>query len=208
MLVNGDIVRFTVNQSLTTTGAVIINVFHYQAAAITGTISTVAQYEAMITDFMASVMSHFAFFQSEDLSYVSTTLDNVTNLVDQTTYTATSPTEGDFAGPSNSGQTALSFKLIRTNRSTRNGSKRLGGVADGQLDTADGSNLVGSVPIGNITAALAATLPMVLPSAAGVDLIPVIARKPALGLPVTVFNPIASAEYRGVGSQNSRKELL
>lgn len=208
MLQNNDIVRFTVNQSLSIVGAQIINVFHYRVFSLVGIVTTQAHYQQIIRDFMGTVVTTFAPLQSIQLDYTNTVFDNMTNLVDQATLVDDVDLHGSFNGPSEPAQVALSFKLLRTNRTTRHGSKRIGGIADGVLDTPNGVNLVNSTPVNAIEAALSQIVDVVISTGIQLSLEPVIVRRAPLGLPITVFNAISGAEYRGAGSQNSRKELL
>jgi len=208
MLNENDIVRFTVKQTIIASGAEVFNVFYYQAQDIAGVIETPEDYADMISDFMATVMGPVSQIQSSNLDYTSTIFDNLTNNLDQFTSTATSPSTGAVPSASEPSQTALSFKLVRATRLTRNGSKRIGGIAVGLITDPKGQSLVGNAQIVAVENALSQNVDMVLSDDQAVTLVPVIIRKPAVAGPVTVFNFVSDAVYRGVGSQNSRKELL
>jgi len=113
-----------------------------------------------------------------------------------------------LAQPSDPGGTALSFKLIRSNRTTRNGSKRIGGIGDDIIDDTTGASLSSQPGIAAIENAFESPFPVTVSGSASCTLRPVIVRRPATGLPVSVFQRVSACEFRGIGSQVSRKRLL
>lgn len=208
MLSNNDIVRFTVKQTILASGAEVFNVFYYQAQNVVGTIDETDDYEQIITDFMGTVMTPVSAMQSSNLDYTSTVYDNLTNNLDQYTFTAATPSTGQVPSASEPSQTALSFKMVRSTRVTRNGSKRVGGIAVGLITDPKGQSLAAAATTIAIQDAFAAPVDVVISVGKELTLVPVIIRRPAADAPVTVFNYVAACIYRGVGSQNSRKELL
>lgn len=208
MLTEGNIIRLTVKAHLLDGGTPVNNVYHYQAEGVVGDWSATSETEQLITDFAGTVLTVISNIQSNRLAYDEIVFDNMTNLIDQTTYTPPAPLFGAVESGSEPGNVSASFKLIRTTRVTRHGRKSIGGIADNLVTVSDGSSMDGLATVTAIEEVLAESIDIVAGDGVFVTLHPVIVRRPAVGLPVTVFNYVASAEFRGVGSQASRTTLL
>lgn len=104
--------------------------------------------------------------------------------------------------------TAWSFQLVRQNRTTRNGSKRYAGVPE---DAANNNvALPGIVPyLAAVEAMLGGPTDVPLVLGEVMTLLPVIAKTPVAPAKLpSVFNNVTGALYRGLGTQNTRKQLL
>ena len=208
MLVENDIVEIVINQRHIPSGQPIANVYHFQAIDVLEDWTAVNSFKALASDVFITLYTPMSVFQSNEISWDSAVFTNLTNGVDIATFNPDDPYVGQVASVSEPLQVALSFKLIRSGRTTRNGSKRLGGIADSIITDTDGAALSGTADILAIEEVLANTIDIVISGGLSCGLVPIILRKTALGVPPTVFSPVAGAEYRGAGSQNSRKTLL
>jgi len=207
-LEDGDIVRVVVNAHATANGAPIINVFWYEVSELTGVISTPDDLKQAAGDAFITVVTPMSAIQPSAIVYDNAVLDNMTNLIDTATYIPSIPvtgTNGTVAEPTGM---ALSFKLVRTNRTTRNGSKRVGGITSGYVSNTTGSSLVGLPAIVAIEDAFSEPFDVVVGGGNSCVFNPVIVRRTTTGTPITVFQPVSACVYRGVGSQNTRKRLL
>lgn len=207
-LVDGDIVRFVLNAHLSVTGAPVINAFWFQVSELTGDLSTPEDFRLVCQDVFLTITDVFRNVQSIHLLYDNLVMDNMTNGIDFGVYAPTVLVTGNVNIESDPGQTALSFKLQRTNRLTRNGSKRVGGIAASLITDTDGSDLVGTANILAIQEMLAAPIDIAGIISGSCVLTPMIVRRTATGVAPTVFQPVFGAIFRGVGSQTTRKRLL
>lgn len=192
----GDVIRVIVNQ--TQAGQTIQNVYHYQVVTLTG---LEGDYLQVVIDWVVNeVIPPVAALQSDALEYVSVFAINVTNNVDfkeQSLLGSAGAITGDAMPPN----VTYTFRLIRETLATRHGYKRFAGVPESKQS--NGSiQAVTDTQITAITDALAADIqpaPSVVPLLA-----PVIVRKSATGTVVAVNN-VGSADFRGIGTQNTRK---
>jgi len=207
-LEDGDIVRVVVNAHLAANSAPVINVFWFEVSELTGVISTSEDLEDAAADAFSTMMSPCQVYQSNQLVYDSAVLENMTNLIDYAIYTPASVVTGALTQESDPGGTALSFKLIRSNRLTRNGSKRIGGIGNNIVDDTTGADLAIQPGIAAIEAAFSTPFDVVVGAGGSCVFTPVIVRRPASGLPVTVHQKVNACVFRGIGSQVSRKRLL
>jgi acyl-homoserine lactone acylase PvdQ len=184
------------------------NVFWFQVSDLIGSISTPVDMQQATYDAYNTLIQPMAQVQSTQLVYQNAVLENMTNLVDQTTYVHPTPLGGALVQPSEPSAFALSFKLIRTSRLTRNGSKRVGGVAESVVEDTTGLAFSLSTACTAIEDAFSSPVVVVVGAGQSCNLNPVIVRRPANGLPVTVFQPVAACQFRGAGTQNTRKRLL
>lgn len=208
MLEDGDIYRVVVNQRHIPSGKQIVNRFHFMATEVVGLIAAPEDFAQIAAEVLIGMHTVVSPYQSDDISYDGATFENLTNGIDIGSYSPPTALVGADPSPPEPLYVALSFKLVRATRLTRNGSKRFGGIGDANLTTNDGSNLAGTVGITAIEDWLATPAEVVVGTGLDFVSIPTIVRIPALGGPPTVFTAVASSEYRGAGSQNSRKQLL
>lgn len=207
-LEDGDIIRITTKAHFIANNAPIFNVFWFQVSDLTGVISTAEDLTQACGDAFITLTNPMRDVQSNQVAYDNGVLDNMTNLIDQATYTPASPIFGTQLTVAEPSGVALSFKLVRSNRTTRNGSKRVGGVADGLVTDTTGANLNGNPFIVAIEQAFAEPIDIVVGGGASCVFNPVIVRRPAVGLPVSIYQPVQDCVFRGLGSQDTRKRLL
>jgi hypothetical protein len=208
MLTENDIVEVVINQRHIPTGKPIVNVYHYQARTVVGDWSDPLDWRQLASDVFGTLYAVMSVYQTAEISWDSAVYTNLTNGLDIATYSPPDLTVGAVTGSTEPLYVALSFQLVRASRATRNGSKRIGGIADTFMTDANGSSFVGTAATVAIEEALSQSIPVVVGGGIDCALWPIILRKTALGVPPTVFSNVASAQYRGAGSQTSRKRLL
>lgn len=206
---NGDVLQIKDFQTLTNIEGDILNVFYYQVAGLGSTVALgpkAAEFSNSWADIVTSAL------QVVQVSQLAHTRLDVNNLMSYDTdffsYTYPSALVGNVSGGYSASSVAWSFQLVRTLRTTRHGSKRIAGVPESQVDNNIANSLI--VPsLTTITGVFGGHLFIELAGYPDFELIPVILKSPVLtATPPTVINPVASCAYRGVGSQNTRKQLL
>lgn len=208
MLSENDIVEIVINQRYVPSGQPMANVFHFQAQIVEGDWTDPANFSQFAADILIGMHTVVSVYQTDDVSYDSATFRNLTNGLDIGFYVPPTPLFGAVTGATEPLQLALSFKLNRATAIVRNGSKRFGGIADSFMNDATGAGMAGTAPTIAIQDWLAENTDIVAGGGDSCVARPIILRKTATGVPPTVFTYVASAIYRGAGSQNSRKELL
>lgn len=205
---NGDLVRVVVQQRFIETNEQMLNVFHYQVTDVEGTWTDPADFAQFAAEVLIGMQEVVGVFQTTEIAYDSATFTNLTNGLEFGVYIPPVDLFGVVTPPTEPLHVAISFKLNRSTLATRNGSKRFGGIADSLITDATGQGIAGLTQTATLEAWLAEPFEVVVGGGNEATAIPVILRTAATGVPPTVFNPIASAQFRGVGSQNSRKRLL
>lgn len=141
-----DIILVTLEQAFL--GQQVINTFTFRVDTVTGSIDIERSLEL---GFIGQVSNVINGIQVDEVTNVAARWDNLTNGLDEGTYVMTGG--GLVAG----GQplpsfNAFAFKLVRANKATRNGSKRIAGVPESWTD---GNNFTPSEPqYGNVLSAL------------------------------------------------------
>jgi len=205
----GDFIRVKDFQSLANVEGEVLNVYFFEVASISSANALFLMREAIedwwYTEFLPPILA----IQTNQLTHTRLEVDNMSNFeTDFVVINPASPIAGTNAGPYLASATAFSFQLTRLNRTTRHGSKRIAGVPESMVD----NNLAVSGAT-TLLASAAIQMQQGYTIEYGVSeemtIVPVIAKTPVPPdvLP-TVFNPIVGAVFRGVGSQNSRKQLL
>jgi len=209
MVQSGDHLQMKVFQSLAGFSQEILNVYYFEVLSITATQPLANIAESLKDWVFGEFLEPQRYVQTVTLSFNRVEFNNLSDF--ETDFTIVTPevpmgglVNSEFQAP----QAAWSFQLVRTTRLTRHGSKRLSGVPESLTENGKAS-----------AAALTylATIAEVIDNPPTVDLdlagtmsmrsvIPKTPVYPAT-LP-TIFNPVASVQYRGIGSQNSRKQLL
>lgn len=193
----GDLLQLVDNQSYL--GQQVLNVYYYRVVAITGLTSNYL--EVLNNHWEEGVLSKILKVQVDDLKHVSREWRNMSNNTDL--YTNTTVVEGDVTASAamlTPSFVSLGFLLRRESLATRNGYKRIAGLPD---DAIDGNAWTGTnSDIVAIENALAADLSEGLTTLVE----PVIVKRPIVA-PVGsyVYSSIGAAEFRGIGTQNSRK---
>lgn len=197
-ITTGDLLEIVATQVYL--GIEALNVYHYRYIPVVPAGNEA--YDALLGEFEENVLDVVRTIQSGNVSYTSIEIRNLTNEVDiySRTYTPGVTKPGTVAGEALPSFVAYTFRLLRENATTRNGYKRFVGVAEpsGQGN----SYSPGSTPIANVAAALAADLSL----GVVVTATPVIVKRP-IPRPAVAwqYSDIGAAEFRGVGSQNTRK---
>jgi hypothetical protein len=203
-----DVLKLTHVQSWTTLGEPILNRYYYQITAFSGSASLDELTPAIGAEFESVVIDKIRLVQSNTLVHTQLQLAVMSVVGEESEWNYSPPVAGTLSGEVEPPQNALSFKLIRTTKLTRHGSKRIGGYGDALIADGHGTTLPGDVRITDIETALASPLNIVLGVDVVVALEPVICRfLPGSETPSGI-NPIKGALFRGLGSQNSRKRLL
>lgn len=191
----GDFLRITVTGDMF--DQTILNVFYYRVVSLTG--FTNDGYEALADDFQSKVISPVRLATSSDYVFRDMLVQNVTNEID--IYTETLNLAGQQLLSALPSFVCYTFRLQRESVFTRNGYKRFAGVPESFVT---GNEYVGTQTlIDNIAAGLYADL------TSGLALLaePVIMKRP-LPTPVPSSHPYSSiggADFRGIGTQNTRK---
>lgn len=177
----------------------LLNVYYYRITSITGLDDT---YLPILADwFDENVVSPVSECQISLLSHVSREWRNLTNGSDL--YTLNDVIDGNI--PTGSGAplpsyVSLGFILRRESLVTRNGYKRIGGIHEGNVSGNDVVNL--DAELAAVEDALASDITLGLVTVAE----PIIVKRPIV-VPVEEYeySSIGSAQFRLLGTQNSRK---
>lgn len=209
MVQDGDYIQVIDKQTLTNISGSVLNVYYFEVLSVSGTPIINNMKEDFITWWTDWMFATLLPLQCVSAVHRGLTINNLnayqTEFLD---FDYDTPITGSVSDNFSSPTTAWSFQLARLFRTTRNGSKRIAGVPDTMVSD--------NVPVGNGPTAIAnhiANMALGLPIADGtaneVAVRMVIPKSPIppATLP-TVFNPVASWIFRGIGSQNSRKQLL
>lgn len=204
----GDIIEVKAFQTLENIAGDVLNVFHFEVTSIDGAPIINNMGDEFVGAIYGSYLNNVMLIQSQSLDYGRLEVNNLMAYATEfVVATPDTPFSGQVASPYNSPSAAWSFQFVRLLRTTRNGSKRFAGVPETLVD----NNIIAPTAI---TAANAAATSLeqeveVGGTGASITMRPVIIRKPTLvTTPPTVINPVASVAFRGLGSQNSRKQLL
>jgi len=193
----GDLLQLIDNQMYL--GQQILNVYYYRVTSVTGLSGT---YLSDLNElWLPLVLDKVCNVQLTSLAHVSREWRNLSNnldlFVDSEVITGDVPMTAGLETPS---YVSLGFMLQRESLVTRNGYKRFAGLPD---DAISGNTWTGSAgDIEDIEEALASDLVGGLVTLAE----PVIVKRPIVP-PVEeyVYSSIGSAQFRGLGTQNTRK---
>lgn len=204
--VNNDIIRVTAKQ--TYLGQNVVNTFFYKYIQYTAPASGVATIDL---GFLPIVVDKLTPIQDDGVLWPEIVWDNLTNGLDQ--FVVSTGRQGVLQGLPAASFMAWGFKLVRTDASTRHGSRRIVGVIEEWIN---GNTANPSQPqMDNATSAQA--VPVIAYDEFGTvvgDLLPVIVGRCRLTdvgcepgeLLLNRINPIASARFTGLTSQVSRKQ--
>lgn len=205
----GDVLQIKMFQELVGIEGEILNVFYYQCGS-TVTPWTLNDNAEGFTDSWAEVIiSLFTPLQTAQLTHTRLEVNNLMAFAtDFFNHPYDAPIPGAVGFEYMSPATAYSIQLTRTFRTTRHGSKRVAGVPEPYVAN---NALAGSAI--TLMPSLVGTLggPIFIEynsSFDPVELEPVILKSPVLTTPPTIINPVSGAIFRGIGSQNTRKQLL
>lgn len=193
--VNGDLIRIVDTQ--TYLGETVLNVYFY---IITALIGIEGDYLGAIhASWETNVLDHVVDAQSPNLSHVNRELRNLTNGVDISNFDEV-VVGTDGTGDDLNSFTSLGFILRRSSLVTRNGYKRYAGLKEARV-------------VGNTVVGLTAIIPAIesglsTPLTDGIAELarPVIVKRPIPEPAVSVVHSdVLSAQFRGLGTQNTRK---
>lgn len=194
----GDFLRFDLFGRLF--GQDILNVFYYRVTSLTG--FTDDGYDALLGEFQGTVMDNVVSMLSQDFKFRELVITNVTNGVDFVTQTfGASEYFGEIESPSLPSYVCFTFRLQRETLTTRNGYKRFAGCPESSVSGNEVTANLAVIPA--IEAGLASDLVSGLATLCE----PVIVKRP---LPTLVpsshpYSSIGGCDFRGIGSQNTRK---
>lgn len=194
---NGDLIQLVDNQSYL--GQQCLNVYYYRIIALLGVDG--GYLEDMNDWFETNVLGPVRALQVTSISHVSREWRNLSNgtdlFVDGSVVTGTQSASEEELLPS---YVSLGFMLQRESLATRNGYKRIAGISENVIE----GNIV---PLPNATiAAVEAGLAADITIGGFPVAEPVIVKRPIV-VPVAsyVYSSIGSAQFRSVGTQNTRK---
>jgi len=204
----GDIIEVKSFQTLENIAGDVLNVFHFEVTAVGGAPIINNMGADFVLWFYSAYVANVQLMQSASLFYNRIEVNNLMAYETEFgVFDAPANTRGSVNVAYNSPAAAWSFEFVRLFRTTRNGSKRFAGVPESLVD----NNVIAGSAITSAAAAAAAleAEQEVGEGGATISMRPVIIRKPLLvTTPPTVINPVANVVFRGLGSQNSRKQLL
>ena len=208
MTVVGNVLRFKDFQAMQNIEGEILNVYYYKIVSQTGS-PVLNNMSAQIEDWWRNeFLPPILACQVEGVNHVRVDVDNMNAF--ETEFVSIAMDEapqGVAVEQYSASAAAWSFQLIRQLRTTRHGSKRIAGIPESYV-----SNNIATGSGVTATNALAVHLGQQIELDTGTGIVmqlaPVIAKTPVPPATIpTVFNNVLSASYRGVGSQNSRKQL-
>lgn len=191
----GDFLRITMRGTLF--DQTILNVFYYRVVSITGFSND--GYQAILDEFEANVWDNVRPIISSDYTLLDNAVQNVTNEIDILTQNVNQA--GSVLVGSLPSYVCYTFRLQRETVATRNGYKRFAGVPESLVT---GNNYIGS--LASLVAVQDGLKADLISGVAGLAE-PVIMKRP-LPSPVPSSHPYASiggSDFRGIGSQNTRK---
>jgi len=209
MVAVGDHIRVTDHQALVGIDADIINVYYYRITGVTGSPTLQESGSGLKAWFYTDFIPDLLQLQVTTLVHQNILVESIENWeAEFINVEPDSAVTGIVSGGYSSSATAWSFTLLRTLRTTRNGSKRYAGVPESQANdnvpTASASSFALAWAIN-----LGQGWTVENDDGSGFSMVPVIAKTPTppATLP-SVFNDILGVQFRGLGSQNTRKRLI
>lgn len=185
-----------------------LNVFYFEVVTMTLPQALSAIVDDITTWYFETFLAPTLAMQSNQLEHLRLEVNNLMDFEgDYCLCVPDAPVAGSNAGEYLAPSTAWSFKLNRGSRLTRNGSKRLAAVPEGL-----GANNIPSSSARILAADVGAMWEgtIVVPWGAEsdhMDLSMRIPKTPTVGTLPTVFNTVTTVEFRGMGTQSSRKQL-
>lgn len=209
MVASGDHIQLKAFQTLANVSGDVLNVFWFEVSSITSPQPLVSIAPYLKTWFQGDFIPPITAMQTAGVQYTRIEVSSVENFeTDFAIIDLDSTCKGQVVGEFSSSAAAWSFQLNRTTRVTRNGSKRFAGVPEEQVQ----NNLPSSTALlyaEEVQVVLYDVPPIPLGMAGEMSLLHVIPKTPTppATLPST-FNRVSGVSFRGVGSQNTRKQLL
>lgn len=194
----GDLLQITDFQTLLSQQ--VLNVYYFRVVSLTG--FTDDGYPSILDWYEDTILPAVVAVQGTGLVHTRLLIQNLSNGLDFVDRPLSPTVAGTRVGNMMPPFVAWSFRLVRESLATRNGAKRYGGVVEEDVSAG-----VATADVSDELAALAAVLDNDIVVGLATLAEPVIVRRP-LEVPVGTsytYASIGSADYRQVGSQNTRK---
>lgn len=195
-LAQGNIIRVLDKQ--TYLGEQVLNVYFYRVVPA----GTITIWDPIVDYFVDEVVPAVCGIQHAALTHTELFFENLTNGLDILSVPLTTGNVGLVSsGDASPPFVSYGFQLLRESRATRHGYKRIAGVPE--VNISSGEVVSGAMPYVNAVAD-------VLPADILIGLLPgfepVIVKHP-ISVPLTdpVYASIGGCNFRGIGTQNTRK---
>lgn len=205
----GDHIRIKDFQAMTNVSGDVLNVYFFEIVAMTASKPLSLMGDELGEFWYEEFLTPILGIQTVSVAHTRLEIDNMENfLTDSVIVVPDSPVLGSVGDNYAASSTAASFQLVRQNRTTRHGSKRIAGVPD----TAVTNNVVVAGGEPTFIAAgeqMAAGFTFDIGVGETMSIVPVIAKTPVAPATLpTAYNNVIEGLFRGIGSQTSRKQLL
>lgn len=209
MVSTGDHIRLLDKQTSTNVEGSILNAYWFEVTSITAP-EPLANIREQLEDYWTTLfLPRITALQSNAVKHTGVQFDNAdhpeTDFVD---IAFDLPIAGSVSQNFNNSASAWSILYVRSTRVTRHGHKRIGGVPNNAFDNGE---VTGSyvTPLSQLLALLEAPPTIDLDTAGTMSIVPVIPKSASYvgGWP-TIYNNVQSVQFRGAGTQNTRKNLL
>lgn len=199
MLTDGDVVKITSKSNYE--GEELVNVFFYLVDALVAGVALID----IVTQFVDDVIDALRPLQVGSLTHTVATIENVTNGIDVDTLIINGGGQDTGGGAQTPSYVAAGYRLNVGDRTTRDGSKRFGGIGENRV--AGNDYEPDAIPAATFLTRLPLTLDVVGTPTGTADLIPIIVGRDILGaLDLGRLSPIVSATQLGdIRSQVSRR---
>lgn len=201
----GDVLEFTLVQKYGVLADQMLNVFHYEITAASGPEPLLAVGDDLATQWVTQFAPLWAAVTSTGVSITGWVIQNLDDPDDFASGSFPTPLTGDVAGDSMPPFVAWGFKLNRTTRATRNGSKRFTGVPESLVASYIPTS--GALPdLNDLAAFLGSEVDIAVPSPGTYTTTwgPRVIHKTGQFTYAGV-NIVLSAEFRAVTTQSTRK---
>lgn len=205
MVAVGDILELVLRSHWNDSGDENLNVFHYEVTEQTGLSELWQIGQGIIDSWAGELTSYFQDVTSSQIVFDGMDIRNLTDTSEIFTGNFTDPFAGGVTGDVLPPFASWGFLYRRATTVTRNGYKRFPGVPE----SLQANGVATSAAIEDLTA-LAAILnsPLeasgVTPGVYDITMLTRIVRKDENGA-LVLFQPVTAVDYRGIGTQNTRK---
>lgn len=204
----GDIIRITVSQQVEGYIKPVLNVYHYLVATLTAPVDMQVYVEDLYAATKPVWFEGPAGMQSNAVRYTNVLFENLTFQQEFSNRPIIeSGMNGSISAPIMTAQLTYSFKLSRYNKTVRNGRKSISGVVAAAVTVGRTLNPGYVGYVSNAAEGFSAIV-FVEGDSTDATLQPIIVRRPLNpGVTPTQWASVASAQFRGFGTQNTRKSL-
>lgn len=203
----GDIIRIVDVQRQTNYSDELLNVYHYYIQSMTTPAQMQVYSEDIAMIFYQTTMTYLLQLQSNQLRHTDIRMYNLSSPAEQASHSWPSAYVGVNDSDPMPANVGWSFKMNRYDAVVRNGRKSIPGVPE---EAVVGGKFVATdyqTTVAAVSATISSPLIVNMEDLA-FTAIAIIVRIPSNpGVVPTVYSPIVSAQFRGFGTQNSRKEL-